>query len=275
MPLLETTGLFSVCTSPQFEVHSVQPTPALSCYYSNRCGPKVRQRAAVPIHHYVADHIETRHLHVPAATAGNRTYVVHSAHKLLNFGGNSEAWKRNTLRRLEVTTLGSRVQLLPDQLDQGSLTLLRLSLQNKEFEPGYWQGRRYIAVLDPKKNSGALKIPPYIEDFTWIRNAISHCSRYHAKCNRKGSQIVPGLVLIDCPASTPKKISIVLAPESCQYATLSYVWGDERTVPPGVPAVVQHAMSVTIQLGLHFLWVDRYVSLRPNLWGSTDTKLSI
>lgn len=41
----------------------------------NRCELKVRQREAALIGHYVAYRIETRHLHVPAATAGNKTNI--------------------------------------------------------------------------------------------------------------------------------------------------------------------------------------------------------
>lgn len=177
------------------------------------------------------------------------------------------------LHRLEVTTLGSQMQLKPHRSDLANLALLRLSIQDKEVEQAYWQGRRHTALLGPGRNSKSLRIPHLIMDnFAWIRNAISHChcSQSYAKSDSGGSQILDGLVLIDCIASTSarsmsaKSIITCSAPASSQYATLSYVWGPEGCVRDGdVPLVVKDAMNVTLQLKLQYLWVDRYVCLRP------------
>jgi hypothetical protein len=124
---------------------------------------------------------------------------------------------------------------------------------------GYWQGLRYIALFGPEKKVGPdLKIPSYIRDFSWIQNTIHECFRQHESCLNTDSVSVPGLRVIDCAAGS-QTLSTMCAPVSSQYVALSYVWGDAHTSITETPAVIKDAMKVTLELGLRFLWVDKYV----------------
>ncbi|TGO24411.1 hypothetical protein BPAE_0103g00120 [Botrytis paeoniae] len=160
--------------------------------------------------------------------------------------------------QLVVTTLESRVPLEPPAFPQGSLALLQIT---NWYETGriscYSEDKRYIALLGPGKDPAPFKIPLFIDDFTWIRDAISECCQKHGICISKHSLFMPELLLIDCLADSPT-ISLVSAPKPCHYAALSYVWGGVHTTSTEVPAVVKDAIKVTVKLGLRFLWVDRY-----------------
>ncbi|KAF7954561.1 hypothetical protein EAE96_005681 [Botrytis aclada] len=116
---------------------------------------------------------------------------------------------------------------------------------------------QYIALFGPGKDPAPFKIPRFIDDFTWIRDAILGCCQQHEICLSKQSLSVPGLLVIDCLADS-STISLVSAPKSCHYAALSYVWGGVHTTSIEVPAVIKDAIKVTVKLGLRFLWADRY-----------------
>ncbi|KAK4185860.1 heterokaryon incompatibility protein-domain-containing protein, partial [Podospora australis] len=80
---------------------------------------------------------------------------------------------------------------------------------------------------------------------------------------------IPGFHVIDCEEN-------ILVPFSEDvldfgYATLSYVWGLETTspalssgspLPKTVPLVVSDAITVCKQLGLRYIWIDRYCILQ-------------
>lgn len=60
---------------------------------------------------------------------------------------------------------------------------------------------------------------------------------------------------------------IELATKTCRHVALSYVWGPPVTQPrednlngglPNLPRTVEDAILVTLQLGYHYLRVDRY-----------------
>ncbi|KAH6621727.1 heterokaryon incompatibility protein-domain-containing protein, partial [Boeremia exigua] len=61
-------------------------------------------------------------------------------------------------------------------------------------------------------------------------------------------------------------ISVVIAPESCQYVALSYVWGEAQEKSPQegdilgayIPQTIRDSIKVTLELGYKYLWVDRY-----------------
>ncbi|TGO42378.1 hypothetical protein BHYA_0009g00570 [Botrytis hyacinthi] len=130
-------------------------------------------------------------------------------------------------------------------------------LKHYAIRGNYPENKRYIALFGPGKDPAASKIPLFIDDFTWIRDAILECCQQHEICLSKQSLFVPGLLVIDCLAD-PSTISLVSAPKACQYAALSYVWGGVHTTSTEVSAVIKDAIKVTMKLGLRFLWADRY-----------------
>ena len=109
-------------------------------------------------------------------------------------------------------------------------------------------------------------------DYHLLRSWYDLCVQHHPKkcaVNTKG--LPDTLKVIDCRTK-----KIVEAPPNCSYIALSYVWGQRQspivTWPkqpyenPGptilsddtTPSVVTDAMTVTVQLGWQYLWVDRY-----------------
>ncbi|KAK8112430.1 hypothetical protein PG984_012956 [Apiospora sp. TS-2023a] len=92
-----------------------------------------------------------------------------------------------------------------------------------------------------------------IIDIQHIRDLIGACSEKHGSClNRQ--EMIQGLKVIDCITQ-----DVIVAPRSCQYLALSYVWGvtqGERNTP--FSKVVQDSIAVTIALGYRYIWVDRY-----------------
>lgn len=89
---------------------------------------------------------------------------------------------------------------------------------------------------------------------------IADCERLHGQhCLLAQQPNLTGLKVIDC-----EQQRVVLAPEGCRYVALSYVWG---TLPQAtnlsdwdmVPKTIQDSMRLTQQMGLGYLWVDRYV----------------
>ncbi|THV50856.1 hypothetical protein BGAL_0133g00140 [Botrytis galanthina] len=175
-----------------------------------------------------------------------------------------EEWegRQFNVRHLEVTTLESQVLLYPPTC-QGSLTLLQIGSWHTSFDNetgwgwSYGQGKRYIALFGPGEDPAPFKIPCFIEDFSWMQNAISECCQRHASCLSIHSLLVPGLLVIDCLAGS-STLSIVSAPKSCQYVALSYLWGGAQDTSTEVAAVIKDAIKVTVKLGMRFLWVDKY-----------------
>ncbi|KIM99873.1 hypothetical protein OIDMADRAFT_126407 [Oidiodendron maius Zn] len=79
----------------------------------------------------------------------------------------------------------------------------------------------------------------------------------------KIQNVLQSLRVIEC--STRR---LVKAPEDCIYLALSYVWGSPTDSEPEVrgndflpcqlPLTIEDAITVTLQLGHEYLWVDRY-----------------
>ncbi|KAI1308253.1 HET-domain-containing protein [Xylaria venustula] len=102
-------------------------------------------------------------------------------------------------------------------------------------------------------------IKPHNLDYSVIRNWIGDCKETHTVC------LVPPfkpLKVIDCKGRVVTRTA-----QDTTYVALSYVWGSSATSEePSVngqlsiklPATVEDAISVTLQLGYSYLWVDRY-----------------
>lgn len=111
-----------------------------------------------------------------------------------------------------------------------------------------------------------------VEKMTWpsdfqqynkkaLRARFHECAINHVSCRYHLQKYVEDLSVIDCHDRR-----VIDAPVDCAYSALSYVWGNALhekllpagRLPPGVDATIEDAIAVTIDLGLRYLWVDRY-----------------
>lgn len=108
-------------------------------------------------------------------------------------------------------------------------------------------------------------------DIDFVRKSLQECVETHAECGNKGPTMSPNrLCLIDL-----NNMSIGPAPESCEYAALSYVWGritekwltltKEGVTPLSkkgslrgahLPQTVMDARQLCMDLKERYLWVD-------------------
>lgn len=92
---------------------------------------------------------------------------------------------------------------------------------------------------------------------------IEFCRKHHGnRCRAPRTGLVRGFKLIDCKARR-----IVDASTRTPYIALSYVWGsgnaDQRSafsrfLPDRCEAVIEDAIAVVKELGMRYLWIDRY-----------------
>ncbi|KAK1830427.1 heterokaryon incompatibility protein-domain-containing protein [Podospora conica] len=114
--------------------------------------------------------------------------------------------------------------------------------------------------------------PDQMVNWNMIEAAFSGCQTQHSSsCGRLVRQNITRLHVIDCATRTLVPLPETTAPRSVEYATLSYVWGavtETETIlpysrlPSDIPLVIADAISVCLQLGLRYLWVDRYCILQ-------------
>jgi hypothetical protein len=100
-------------------------------------------------------------------------------------------------------------------------------------------------------------------DFDQIKRWIAECEVNHSKCRLETKKRVQGLRLIDCKTRT-----VVSAQRNCEYAALSYVWGnlepghvvEHGILPTQLPHTIEDSILATQLLGCRYLWIDKYVS---------------
>jgi hypothetical protein len=104
-----------------------------------------------------------------------------------------------------------------------------------------------------------------IWDHVKARLWLEACLKCHGSRCKQESLRIPDMNLIDC-----KEMAIVKATQEMQWLALSYVWGvnpqtedhggyrEGSSISPDVPGTVRDAISVTLQLGYRYLWVDEY-----------------
>lgn len=99
-------------------------------------------------------------------------------------------------------------------------------------------------------------------DFTLLKSWIEHCSSKHGPgCKATWDpDLNPGMRLVHI-----KEQRIVSNfQEALPYAALSYVYGARSASPDGdklpteIPKTIKDAMDIAQELGLEYLWVDRY-----------------
>jgi hypothetical protein len=127
--------------------------------------------------------------------------------------------------------------------------------------------RNTLAVPTPQIWEAFLESAPSQEpNWLGIARALSTCRDEHTtSCGDFLTPSIPGLHVIDCATRTLVPVSEHV--KSVGYATLSYVWGAATKalalsagspLPAPVPLVVEDALKVCRNLGLPYLWIDRY-----------------
>lgn len=97
-------------------------------------------------------------------------------------------------------------------------------------------------------------------DFELARGWLETCRSSHDRCQRPPVR-TDSLRVIDC---RERRLCVIDSSEL--YACLSYVWGIQLANEQGnsgetlanIPKTIIDAMSVTLELGISYLWVDRY-----------------
>ncbi|KAK0731930.1 heterokaryon incompatibility protein-domain-containing protein [Lasiosphaeris hirsuta] len=112
----------------------------------------------------------------------------------------------------------------------------------------------------PTSIRGRLVIPGRV-DYALMRSWLKSCLANHQSCIYSAtSPVVPHMKLIDCQTHT-----IVAADPSMLYLALSYVWGQgppEKysypSLPKSLPPTVRDSITVALELGFRYIWIDRY-----------------
>jgi hypothetical protein len=94
---------------------------------------------------------------------------------------------------------------------------------------------------------------------------LNTCLKCHGSGCKQDPLAVPYMNLINC-----ENMLIIRAEEGMRWLALSYVWGanvqteycagyrEGSKIPSSTPATISDAISVTLQLGYRYLWVDEY-----------------
>ena len=162
----------------------------------------------------------------------------------------------------DVTLLGiARVNVASANSSRdNSSTLLRESA----YETGY------LCSEQACQSSGIINVRPISPDAfdrAFVKSCLAYCRANHRPtCQVARASTMKSLRVIDCYAWT-----IINAPIDCHYVALSYLWGVPGPPAPDTqgkqnsgsalgdaPKVIIDCIEVLLQLGLRYLWVDRY-----------------
>lgn len=113
-------------------------------------------------------------------------------------------------------------------------------------------------ALEPGESGLEFGIPRRTVDFDRLRRWLNDC-RHCEPCARPLD--LPGMRVIDCEL----REIVPLPAAHPEYATLSYVWGQSETplstdgkLPVRLPLTIEDSITVCQELGVRYLWVDRY-----------------
>lgn len=148
---------------------------------------------------------------------------------------------------------------------------------------GEWNIARRSVLLHLEPSVNVQQAMPHFQpihptsiDYDLLRSWIQDCQQNHVgPCihtqirSATPSPNIPGFKVIDCLEMSVKEQTI----SAISFLALSYVWGQlpqeaargksqydvrDGKLPAILPATIADAISVTIQLGHRYLWVDRY-----------------
>lgn len=120
--------------------------------------------------------------------------------------------------------------------------------------------------LSSRRPSPVLPIFLGSPEFALVRSWLADCHEEHEiVCAKSIHRRPEGMILLDCE---DKNLCVNMEQP---YVCLSYVWGNASSSPPAahsrqpagmlpnvLPRTILDAMTITRELGLRYLWVDRY-----------------
>ncbi|KAF4921791.1 hypothetical protein CGCVW01_v005735 [Colletotrichum viniferum] len=143
---------------------------------------------------------------------------------------------------------------------------------------GYGEVYEVYPAPGDKPRSSALigHIPPNLVSnsqlsYRRVKQWMHECQRTHSKCSSRSNTFVPTRLLHVSGTPQNPTIKLTITPPVAPYATLSYCWGGDqeaKTLKSNfasyqdhidfsiLPATIQDAAIVTVQIGLSYLWVD-------------------
>ncbi|KAK6950715.1 hypothetical protein Daesc_007240 [Daldinia eschscholtzii] len=129
----------------------------------------------------------------------------------------------------------------------------------------------YVFCFENTPSPGLFRpqVVPQQFDYQRARLWLDFCRDHHGQQCWSTEAVVPGMELIDCETWT-----LVKAEPGMRWVALSYIWKPEEKaaeeypkvadksssprLPSSVPNSIKDAATVVNQLGLRYLWVDRY-----------------
>lgn len=97
------------------------------------------------------------------------------------------------------------------------------------------------------------------KDYKDLEGTMKSCVESHGQTCRPMSKFsrIPGFKVIEVSSR-----NVIEASDQCEYLALSYVWGDHQYSDDlgAAPAVIQDTFSVAENLGLKYVWIDKYAS---------------
>lgn len=131
------------------------------------------------------------------------------------------------------------------------------------YPGGYTRGSNRIpfgiSPNDPNQDLGNLQMVGQRPDYTLIKAWLRHCIENHECCQPLRSPLLKQIRVVDV-----RYREIISLPVDCNFLALSYVWGGvqqpkaRRTgrLPRNLPLTIEHAITITQELGHRYLWVD-------------------
>ena len=150
-----------------------------------------------------------------------------------------------------------------------------------DFENTLGRHKTLIASITPPENPDPKLIYGRrlldTVDFPQLKAWVDNCRNNHRICGLiERPSLTSHFRLIDCQTRTLVSFG---AEEETDFVTLSYLWGkpkehesekeaqlpasfsvwqSENSLPVALPKVIQDSMTVVLELGYRYLWVDRY-----------------
>jgi Heterokaryon incompatibility protein (HET) len=142
----------------------------------------------------------------------------------------------------------------------------------RETELTLWRDdpRDAEGSLRPRFCPGGTPAKPW-QPLTMVAILAQLCVNQHPKCRQQaglGLRMKTRLFVIDL-----NELTLIPAPQDCQYVALSYVWGSQSgnaeirpiklstekniPLPTEIPTTIIHAMNIAKQFGFEYFWVDQ------------------